>query len=204
MLHPFPRWQVMSLSSERSAAEHARGTVGDVPVRRAVESVPADLVLGVERIRDAVEIRLLRHLLVERGVEDADLRCAGQVGLACRNAAEIVRVVQRRELDVLPERLDHPSVIRTEPENVSPPCTTRWPMAWMSDLSLMTPWFRLSRIARMYSMATVWSTISPAILISSPSCRMLVSVAPLHADAFDHAAGELLLCVSVDKLILDR
>ena len=61
----------------------------------AVEAVPADAVLGVQRVRQGVPPGLLRHALVEGGVEDDHLRhlrppCRDGAQPLCRRA-----VVQR-------------------------------------------------------------------------------------------------------------
>ncbi len=107
MLQPLPRWQVMILSVLMSLPSRAAARSRDKPVGGSVKSVPPDLVLRVERIGNAVQVRALRHLRVKGRVEHAHLRRARQIDLACGNAPEIVRIVQRRQLDVLPERPDH-------------------------------------------------------------------------------------------------
>ena len=71
-------------------------------MRGAVEAVAADLVPHVERVRDRVQVRHLRHRGVERGVEDGHLRHAGAEQLARGvDALEVRRVVQRREVDAV-------------------------------------------------------------------------------------------------------
>ena len=66
-----------------------------------MEPVLADAVLLVELHRDCVEVGLRGHGLVELGVEDGDVRDAGEDLLAGFDAAEVGGVVERSQRDAL-------------------------------------------------------------------------------------------------------
>ena len=116
MLAPLPRWQVMSFRSlERLAEELGRG-LRDELVRGAVEAVFPDAVLLVVLVGDRVEVGGRRHGVVEGRVEHGDVGHAREDALAGLDAAEVRRVVQRRQRgafadDVLDLVGDHGRVV---------------------------------------------------------------------------------------------
>ncbi len=65
------------------------------PVRRAVEAIASDGVLGRDVAIDRVRVCRLGHRLVERGVEDRDVRDVGEGSARGANASDVSRVVQR-------------------------------------------------------------------------------------------------------------
>ena len=82
-------------------AEQVGGDPGDEGVRGAVEPVTPDPVLVPPGRRDRVGVRRGRHRLVERGVEDGDLRHVREEPPRDPQTFEVGRVVQRRERDQL-------------------------------------------------------------------------------------------------------
>ena len=76
-------------------AQHGGGFASDKAVAGAMEAVAAHAVLAVQRHRYGVQIGVLRHGLVEGGIEHGDLRQAGEAGLCGANAQQVGRVVQR-------------------------------------------------------------------------------------------------------------
>ena len=76
--------------------------IRDVAMRRAVKAVAPHAVPPIELVRHRVEVRRLGQAVMKRRVEHRDLRHAGAEHRARRgDAAQVVRVVQRRELDEL-------------------------------------------------------------------------------------------------------
>ena len=88
-------------------AEFFRQLAGDVAVRGAVETVTADFVVGVELVRQRVEIGALRHMLVESGIEDDDLFQIGEDFARSVNTGNVRRVVQRGEADAVHNLVAH-------------------------------------------------------------------------------------------------
>src|SRR6516162_578995 len=77
-------------------------------MRRAVESVTADLLLLVVTVRDGIHIRMLRHSLVKRGIEHRDLRSLrSEQFLCCLNALKINGIVQRSQLNAVLDSLQY-------------------------------------------------------------------------------------------------
>jgi len=91
----------------RLGLQDLAGAAGDVEVGGPVEAVAPDGVLLVERVRDGVDVGVLRHGGVEGGVEHADHGDIGQDGHRRFDAHDVGRVVQRSQLDVILEGLDH-------------------------------------------------------------------------------------------------
>ena len=72
---PLPRWQVIEAQDRVvRPAQQLRRPAGHEPVRRPVEPVAPDRVALVEHVGQRVEKRHRLHRLVERGVEDGDVR----------------------------------------------------------------------------------------------------------------------------------
>ena len=76
-----------------------------IVVAGAVEAVFADAVLLVEVVGNRIQVRFRRHGHVELGVENADVRHAGQLFLTRFDAGEVGRVVQRPERNVFADDL---------------------------------------------------------------------------------------------------
>src|SRR5450759_3213542 len=73
-------------------------------MRRAMKAISAHAVPTVELVRQRVEICHLPQRVVKRGVEHRDLRNTGpERGARRRDAAQVMRIVQRREVDQLLE-----------------------------------------------------------------------------------------------------
>ena len=70
-----------------------------VTMRRAVEAVLPEAVLLVVLLADGVVAHVVGHRLVEGGVEDADVRDAGEDRLAGANAADVGGHVERAKRD---------------------------------------------------------------------------------------------------------
>ena len=87
-------------------AKDFRGAVRDVAVARAVKAVAADAVLLIVLVGDAVNVGLGRHGLVESGVEDDDVRLAGEDVHDGFEAHEVRGVVERSEGDDFFDSLD--------------------------------------------------------------------------------------------------
>ena len=99
---PLPRCSVMIRVVLARAAGELAIAIGDVPVRGAVKPVSADAMPTVQLIRDRVQVRDVGQAVMKRRVEDRHLRHAGpEYGARRGDAAQVVRVVQRRELDQL-------------------------------------------------------------------------------------------------------
>ena len=81
----------------RLLAQVLRHLARDEAMARAVEAVAAHLQVGVVLVRHAVEVRLGRHGLMERGVEHGDVRLAGHDLLAGADAGDVRALVQRSE-----------------------------------------------------------------------------------------------------------
>ncbi len=86
------------------ALHELRGASGDIVVGGPVEAVPPDPELLVESVGEAVNERPGRDRLMKRGVENPDLEDPGEQGFAGLDPLQVVRVMQRRELDALPDR----------------------------------------------------------------------------------------------------
>src|ERR1039458_7741412 len=67
----------------------------------SVKSIPANFMLRVKRIRNAVEVRMRRHFLMERRVEHRNLRYVRQMNLACVYAAKVVRIMKGGDVNVV-------------------------------------------------------------------------------------------------------
>ena len=76
------------------------GALADVAMAGAVEAVAAYAMLLVQHIRYGVAVSVLGHGLVESGVEHADLRQLGEQIDGGVDAAQVGRIVQRRQLNV--------------------------------------------------------------------------------------------------------
>ena len=197
----------------RAAGELAIA-IRDVAVRRAVKAVSAHAVAPVELVRDRVEVRGLRQAVMKRRVEHRDLRNAGaEHGARRRDAAEIVRIVQRRELDQLLELAPAPRRRRAwSCVNRSPPCTTRWPTASISPTRRRSPrrTRRSSSQVMTCSTAAAWSRIGAVVFVGAGlGARQRDD--RLAADALDLAAREAPVArlgdrgaVGVDELELER
>ena len=62
-----------------------------------MKSITANVVPSVQVVRDSVQVGVLWDRMVERSVEDRDLRQIWTEYLPCRqNALDVIRVVQRR------------------------------------------------------------------------------------------------------------
>ena len=91
--------------------------------------------------------------------------------------------------------------IRCEPLNRSAPCTTRWPMAWMSARPLMPAIFVSGAVTHLMTCASaaLWSRSGAA-----PLHRRLVAHLEgddgLAADPLDQALGELPVGVLLDQV----
>ncbi|MNZ97187.1 hypothetical protein D3C78_1164130 [compost metagenome] len=72
-----------------------------------MEAVAAHAVFLVEEVRHRVAVGVLGHALVEGGVEHADLRQAGEQCHGGFDADQVGRVVQRRQLGVGTDALEH-------------------------------------------------------------------------------------------------
>ncbi|MOA03072.1 hypothetical protein D3C78_1225560 [compost metagenome] len=72
-----------------------------------MEAVAAHAVFLVEEVRHRVAVGVLGHALVEGGVEHADLRQAGEQGHGGFDADQVGRVVQRGQLGVGADALEH-------------------------------------------------------------------------------------------------
>src|SRR5438552_7780151 len=71
--------------------------LGDIAVRGPMKSITANVVPSVQVVRDSVQVGVLWDRMVERSVEDRDLRQIWTEYLPCRqNALDVIRVVQRR------------------------------------------------------------------------------------------------------------
>ena len=93
--------------------------VSDVPMRRPVESVTAHFVTAIQLVGKAVQVRDLGERVVERRVEHRDLRNAGsEDARRGANTGDVVRVVQRRELHELIERLENAFVDALRPREI--------------------------------------------------------------------------------------
>ena len=104
---PLPRCRTTRFTSCTRLAQHP-GRLGDHEgVRGPVEAVAPDLVLVAPRPRDGIRVGHRRHGLVERGVEDRDLRDSGEQRARDPQALEVRRVVQRRQRHQLGHRVDH-------------------------------------------------------------------------------------------------
>ncbi len=79
------------------AVEERRRPLGDVLVRGAVKPVPPHTVALRQLYGDRVGVRLGRHGLVERGVEDGDMRHVRENSTSRLDAEQIGRIMQRRE-----------------------------------------------------------------------------------------------------------
>ena len=81
--------------------------LGEIGVRRAVEAVAADAVAAVELVRDRIEIGRFGHCRVKRGIEHRDHRNTfAQQSTSGPNAAQVGRVVQRREVHAVLDPAD--------------------------------------------------------------------------------------------------
>ena len=87
-------------------AEQERGAAGHVGERRPVEPVAAHAVLLAPGPRHRVGVRVCRQRVVERGVEDGDLRHVGEPLARHLDALDVGRVVQRRKGFQLLDRRD--------------------------------------------------------------------------------------------------
>jgi hypothetical protein len=84
-----------------------------------VKAISPDVVPSIELVRDRVEICDLGERVMKRRVEHGDLWHPGtQHGARRGDASEVVRIVQRGQIDQILDR--------------APPCTTRCPTASMS------------------------------------------------------------------------
>ena len=63
--------------SSRGDAGQLPPAVRDVAMRRAVKAVPPHLVPAIQLIRNRVQVGLLGHRVVERGIEHRDVRHVG-------------------------------------------------------------------------------------------------------------------------------
>ena len=73
-----------------------------------MKAVTAHLVAAVELVGEGVQVSALRQGLVERRVEDGDLRQARPEQLpGGLNAFDVGRVVQRRQLDHVFDAVEH-------------------------------------------------------------------------------------------------
>ena len=88
----------MILHSLGLFAEQDRGALGDVQVRGAVEAVAPHLVLLVPFVGQRVDIGMLRHGLVESGVEDGHMGNGRHEGLGRLDPFNVGRIVQRRQV----------------------------------------------------------------------------------------------------------
>jgi hypothetical protein len=91
------------LQALEGALHELRGAMSDIVVGGPVEAIPPDPELFIESVREAVYERQGRDRLMKGGVEDPDLGGAGKQGFAGLDALQVVRVVQRRELDAFPD-----------------------------------------------------------------------------------------------------
>ena len=95
-----------------------------------MEPVAADPVLVAPGRGHGVGVGVARAAWVERGVEDGDVRHAGEGLDGDPDALEVSRVVQRRQrVRASSMAAKTSSVTRTGSVNRSPPCTTRCPTA---------------------------------------------------------------------------
>src|SRR3546814_8062672 len=65
-----------------------------------MEAVAAHTMILVQHIRHGIAVSMLGHGLVESGVEHANLRQLGEQVDSSMDAAQVGRVVQRRQLNV--------------------------------------------------------------------------------------------------------
>src|SRR5690606_7080376 len=72
-----------------------------------VEAVAPDLVATVERVGNCVQVGVRRQRLMERRIEHRDLRNVAERLAHGSNAFQVVRVVQRREVDHLLDLAQH-------------------------------------------------------------------------------------------------
>ena len=79
----------------RLLAEHSGGTCRYIAVRGAVEAIAAKLVFLVVFIRNRIDIGIIRHGLVEAGIENADLRNLADDLFAGTDTGKVCRVVKR-------------------------------------------------------------------------------------------------------------
>ena len=79
----------------------------DILVARSVESVTTDAVFFVILIRKRVHIGVVRHRLVECGVEDCDLRNGRKSLRHSVDSEEICRIVERGNLAALANLRNH-------------------------------------------------------------------------------------------------
>ena len=71
-----------------------------------MESITAYFVFGVKGIRNSIQVRVRGHLLVKRRIEDCDLRHIREVNVARADAAQVVRVMQRCNVNIVADPFD--------------------------------------------------------------------------------------------------
>jgi hypothetical protein len=68
-------------------------------MRSAMISISSDFIFLIKLVRDRIEIRRGRHSLVERSIEDSDLRNVGKDGFNGEDTFEVGGIMQRRYFD---------------------------------------------------------------------------------------------------------
>ncbi len=104
-LAPLPRWHEMMRSDSNGLSISAATASRHVLVGNAVEAVAANVQPLVQFVRNAVQIRVPRHVGVERRVKHRHLGYAGKKVRTRVNARDVVGIVQRSQLAELDERL---------------------------------------------------------------------------------------------------
>lgn len=168
-LAPLPRWQVISrvcsaacraahVNASRRNGAKCRGTRSDAP-RAACRARG-----------QPVEERHRRHRLVVRGIEHERVRHVGQDAFGGLVAAQVRRVVQRRQRHAVLHGADRFGVASADAVKCSPPCTMRCPTASTSAGPLITPSSGWASMRRMSASASRCSRISLlSVTLSRPA-----------------------------------